>query len=294
MKNRISADRTAPLGEKLRLFRESGSKSHRKIAEYLLANYGRGAGMTVSELAGETGVSEATVVRFARALGFKGYPELQQAFQSAVKSRLTALERLEIVDARFGGTVLSATLQSEISSLKATLEEIDRKTFDEIVGLLLGARNIYIVATRSATALADYLNLYLSMILDNVRLVQFGNGSDLYEQILRIGSGDVLIGITFPRYSKRTVDAMSIAKQHGAITVALTDSETSPIAALSDKALYAKNPVTSFVDSLVAPMALINALVTELGRERKEATASNLAHLESLWEDYSVYNPEQK
>ena len=196
----------------------------------------------------------------------------------------------------FGGGSQRRVLRGTNLRIKAklTLEEIDRKTFDEIVGLLLGARNIYIVATRSATALADYLNLYLSMILDNVRLVQFGNGSDLYEQILRIGSGDVLIGITFPRYSKRTVDAMSIAKQHGAITVALTDSETSPIAALSDKALYAKNHVTSFVDSLVAPMALINALVTELGRERKEATASNLAHLESLWEDYSVYNPEQK
>ncbi|MBR4768982.1 MAG: MurR/RpiR family transcriptional regulator, partial [Lachnospiraceae bacterium] len=167
---------------------------------------------------------------------------------------------------------------------------VDPEAFDHAVRGLLNAENIYIVGTRSSTALADYMYFYMTLILDRVHLVQFATGADLYEQLLRIGSKDALVGITFPRYSRRTVEAMRYAKKNGAMTIGITDSEVSPVVKLSDDVLYARNDVTSFVDSLVAPMALINALVSELGQRRKEETKANLAKLEGLWAENTVYD----
>ncbi|MBO4411311.1 MAG: MurR/RpiR family transcriptional regulator [Lachnospiraceae bacterium] len=278
------------LHERIRDCRENGSKGHRKIAAFLLDHAGQSAGMTAAALAQAAEVSEPTVVRFAKELGFDGYPEFQQALRSAIKNQLTSTERLNMLYERKADSVLSSALSAEIHSLKETLAATDEADFQEVVRMLLSARRVYIVGTRSSSSLANYFYFYASLILDNVHLVQNANGSDLFEQMIRVGSGDVVFGITFPRYSSRTVDAMTIAKKSGAKAVALTDSEFSPLVSLADKVLYAPNDVSSFVDSLVAPMALVNALISALGVERREETSENLAKLEKLWEEYTIYD----
>lgn len=291
MKAKTKPDPKSSLLERIRVFQEQGSKSNQKISAFILQHH-EASTMTALTMAKQVGVSEATVVRFAKGLGFNGYPELMEALRATNKNRLTSIERLEIAGERLGTNALEVTLNAEIRSLKATLEAVDPAAFDQVVKALLEAKNVYIVATRSSTSLADYMYFYMSIILDHVHLVQFATGPDLYEQLLRIGAEDALIGITFPRYSRRTVEAMRFAKKNGARTIGITDSASSPVVRLSDDVLYARNDVTSFVDSLVAPMALINALVSELGRRRKEETKENLAKLERLWAEHTVYDHE--
>ncbi len=291
MKEKTLPGPNASLLERIRIIAAEGSKSNQIVGTYLLAHH-EAAELTANALSKKTGVSEATVVRFAKGLGFAGYPELIEALRATNKSRLTSIERLEIAEARLGSNALEATLNAEIRSLKATLESVKPESFDCAVRGLLRAKNIYIVGTRSSTSLADYMYFYMTLILEHVHLVQFATGADLYEQLLRISEDDALVGITFPRYSRRTVEAMRLAKKNGAMTIGITDSEASPVVRSSDVLLYARNDVTSFVDSLVAPMALINALVSELGQRRKNETRLNLAKLESLWEENTVYDRE--
>ena len=276
--------------ERIQNLREHGSKGHKRIAAFLSEQGAKAAGMTAAVLASETGVSEPTVVRFAKELGYDGYPEFQAAFRNALKNRMTSTERLSLLSSRKTESMVKHTLSAEIRSLKETLESTDEKTFAEIVSLLLGAKKVYVVGNRSSTALADYFYFYASLILDNVNLVQYATGSDLFEQMIRVGKGDVVFGITFPRYSRRTVDAMTFARKNGAVTVAVTDSELSPVVPLADKVLFAKNDVSSFVDSLVAPMALLNALISALGAKREPETAANLERLEELWEEFTVFD----
>lgn len=290
MKKKEALQENASLSERIQYFREFGSKGHRRIAGYLLDHSGDSVGITAAVLAAETEVSEPTVVRFAKELGFEGYPEFQNALRSTVKNRLTSTERLERLSKRQMDHMVQTTLISEIASLKETLSSTDEDKFNRIVERLLSAKKIYVVGNRSSTALADYFYFYASLILENVHLVQYATGSDLYEQMIRVGKEDTVIGITFPRYSRRTVDAMLFARKCGASTVAITDSEFSPIVPLADEVLYAKNDVSSFVDSLVAPMALLNALISALGVSRKETTADNLEKLEGLWEEFTVYD----
>ncbi len=289
MKDRSLKDKSALL-ESIQELREKGSKGHKRIAEFLTEQAGKAAGMTAAVLASETGVSEPTVVRFARELGYDGYPEFQAAFRNALKNRMTSTERLALLSSRKSENMVRYTLTAEIRSLKETLEATDERDFSEIVSLFLGAGKVYVVGNRSSTALADYFYFYASLILDNVHLVQYATGSDVFEQMIRVGAGDVVFGITFPRYSRRTVDAMTFARNNGAATIAMTDSELSPVVPLADKVLFAKNDVSSFVDSLVAPMALLNALISALGAAKEKETASNLDRLEQLWEEFTVYD----
>ena len=290
MKTSKEVHADATLAERISLLGVSGSKSQKKLCRFIQDNPAELPGMTAAVLAGKTGVSEATVVRFAKELGFEGYPELQKALRSLLRGRLTSADRLSIAEERMGSNILEATLSAEIRSLRATLRSISPEEFDRTAETILSARGIYIIGTRSSTILADYMYFYMTLILDHVHLIQFATGVDQFEQLLRIGSGDVMIGITFPRYSKRTVDAMSYARECGATTIGITDSESSPLVRLSDRVLYAKNDVASFVDSMVAPIALINALVSELGRRRKDETRRNLSRLEELWQKYSIYD----
>ncbi|MDD4125046.1 MAG: MurR/RpiR family transcriptional regulator [Eubacteriales bacterium] len=279
-----------PIMERIKQYSAACSKGHRKIALYILENYINASYMTASNLAKEVGISESTVVRFAMDIGFEGYPELQAALKSMLKNKLTSIERIAIASERMGDDVLTATLNAEIENLRSTLANTDRDNFDSIVDMILYAKTVYIVGNRSSTSLANFMYFYISLIFDKVRLVQSVSGSDIFEQLFRIGEGDVVIGITFPRYSKRTVDAMTFAHRSSAFTVAITDSDNSPIVPISDKVLYAKNEVSSFVDSLVAPMALINALVSALGQKKKKEVSKNFEKLERIWDEYSIYD----
>ncbi len=279
-----------PVLERIRQYVAICSKGHKKIGTYILQNYIPASYMTASSLAKEVGVSESTVVRFAMDIGFDGYPGLQTALKSMLKNKLTSVERISIASERMGEDMLTATLNAEIENLRSTLANTDRENFESIVDMILYAKMVYIVGNRSSTSLANFMYFYISLIFDKVRLVQSVSGSDIFEQMFRIGEGDVVIGITFPRYSKRTVDAMTFAHRSGAFTVAITDSDNSPIVPIADKVLYAKNEVSSFVDSLVAPMALINALVSALGQRKKKEVLKNFEKLERIWDEYSIYD----
>lgn len=272
---------------------ETGSKSHKKISRYLLENYIAASYMTAQKLSEAAGVSESTVVRYAIELGFDGYPKLQAALKNLIKNKLTSVQRIEVAEKRLGGNVLAASFMADIENLKKTLASTEEAEFRKIVDLILSAHRIYIVGTRSSTSLASFLNYYLSLILDNVKLVQNASGSEIFEQLLRVKQGDMVIGISFPRYSKRTVDALHFAKKQGAEVIAITDSKHSPLTDISDKVLFASNDTDSFVDSLVAPLAMINALIAEIGQRKSTEISRSFAKLEDIWEEYNVYNTDK-
>lgn len=294
MDNEIVRHTEIPLLDRIKEYSLSCSKGHKKIASFILESYVQASYMTASKLASVAGVSESTVVRFAMEMGFEGYPELQTALRRMLKNRLTSLERIEIASERMGSEVLSSTLSAEIDNLRATLASTDSKVFEEAVELILQAKTVYIVGNRSSTSLANFMYFYMSLIFDKARLVQSVSGGDIFEQLFRIGEGDVVIGISFPRYSRRTIDAMTFAHESKAWTVAITDSPESPLAEISDKVLYARNEICSFVDSLVAPMALINALVSALAQKRKDEVTKNFEKLESIWDEYRIYDKNKR
>lgn len=289
--NKYASD--IPLLQHIEEYSETCSKGHKKIAEFILSNHVSASYMTASRLSKAVGVSESTVVRFAMDIGFEGYPELQNAIKLTLKNKLTSVQRIEVASERLGNDVLAATLTSDIENLKATLAETDKDNFDAIVSMILYAKTIYIVGNRSSTALANFMYFYFSLIFDKAKLVQSVSGSDIFEQMLNVGEGDVIIGISFPRYSKRTVDAVHYAHTQGAFAVAITDSEHSPIAELADRVLYAKNEMASFVDSLVAPLSLINALISAVGQKKKKEISRTFMKLEKIWDEYSIYNKDK-
>ena len=249
--------------------------------------------MTAARLSKETGVSESTVVRFAAELGYEGYPEMQEALQEMLKNRLTPVQRIDLAAERIGDDILAATLSADIANLKATLAQTDKDNFAAIVDMLLYAKTVYIVGNRSSTSLANFMYFYFSIISDKAKLVQNASGSDIFEQLLRIDEGDVLVAISFPRYSRRTVDAMNFARDAGAFSVAITDCEKSPIARLADRVLYAHNEMASFVDSLVAPLSLINALISAVGQKRQREISKIYTRLEDIWEKYNIYDKDR-
>ncbi|MCK9479693.1 MAG: MurR/RpiR family transcriptional regulator [Firmicutes bacterium] len=268
----------------------SFSKGQKKIANYLVANYNKAAFMTASQLSEETSVSCSTVVRFAVELGYDGYPMLQRALQELVRTNLTAFQRIETTTARVGKqNLLTTILNFDIIKIKQTLEEIDHNVFSAAVEAILNAEKIYIVGVRSASALATFLGFYLNLIFDNIRLVHTTSASEIFEQILRIGSNDVLIGITFPRYSARTIKAMQYAKNQDATVIAITDSKASPATPLASYPLIAETDIASFADSLVAPLSVINALIAELGMRKKGDLQKSFDALERIWDEYEVY-----
>lgn len=266
------------------------SKGQKLIAEYILKHYDKAAFMTAAKLGTSVGVSESTVVRFANQLGYGGYPELQKALQELIKNKLTTVQRIELSnDFISHNNALKGVLKSDIENIRVTLEKIDHLAFDEAVNNIFKAKNIYIIGLRSSTALADFLGFYLNLILDNVKIVSYGM-SDIFEQMLNLSEEDCVIGIGFPRYAMRTIEALTFAKSRKAAVIAITDSLLSPLATRADYTLVAESNMASFVDSLVAPLSVINALIIAVGLREKEKISKTFNDLENIWREYQVYS----
>lgn len=266
------------------------SKGQKLIAEYILKNYDKAAFMTAAKLGVSVGVSESTVVRFANELGFSGYPKLQKALQELIKNKLTTVQRLELSnDFASHDAALKGVLKADMENIRATLEKINPYTFEDVLNSIFEAKNIYIIGLRSSTALAEFLGFYLNIILQNVRIVSYGI-SDIFEQMINVGEGDLVIGIGFPRYATKTIDVLDFSKGRGAKVVAITDSLLSPLAAKADSTLIAQSNMASFVDSLVAPLSVINALIIAVGMREKENIADIFGKLEQIWQEYNVYS----
>lgn len=266
------------------------SKGQKLIAEYILKNYDKAAFMTAAKLGISVGVSESTVVRFANELGFSGYPKLQKALQELIKNKLTTVQRLELRNDYFSdGDALKGVLKADMENIRATLEKINENIFEDVVKNIFEAKRIYIIGLRSSTALSEFLGFYLNIILQNVKVVSYGI-SDVFEQMINVSEGDLVIGIGFPRYAAKTIDALSFSQDRGAKVVALTDSLLSPLAARADYTLIAQSNMASFVDSLVAPLSVINALIIAVGMREKENISNVFAGLEEIWQNYNVYS----
>ena len=277
----------------LALIQENGhtfSKGQKKIASYILESYDKAAFMTASRLGKKVGVSESTVVRFAAELGFEGYPDMQRSLQKMIRSRLTSVQRIEVTNDRLGEQeLLPMVLQSDMEKIPLTLEELDRESFERAVDAIVEARKIYIIGVRSAAAIATFLSFYLKLIMNNVTLVSANTASEVFESLFWVGEGDVVIGASFPRYSSRTVQAMNFARDRGAATVAITDSDASPLAPISTYTLKARSDMASFVDSLVAPLSLVNALLVAVSRRKNDSLDHTFQTLEKIWDEYGVY-----
>ena len=266
------------------------SKGQKKIAAYILANYDKAAFMTASRLGKTVEVSESTVVRFAVELGYEGYPEMQKTLQELVRNKLTSVQRIEVASDQFGNQdVVSSVLQRDANAIRMTSDALDRGQMARAVEAILAARHIYIVGVRSSAALANYLNFYFRNIFDNVRLVSSTATSEMFEQLLRVGPEDVVIGFSLPRYSSRTVKVMQYAHDTGATCIAVTDKPDAPAGKVADHVLVAKSDMVSVVDSLVAPMSVVNALVVSLAQEQQTQMAKTYEDLETLWDEYDVY-----
>ena len=266
------------------------SKGQKHIARYIVEHYDKAAFMTAAKLGQAVGVSESTVVRFASEFGYDGYPQLQRSLQELIRNRLTTVQRMELTGEQLGdGDLLDRVLTMDIDKIRRTLEEVSRHEFAAAVDALLSARTIYIMGIRSSSSLARFLAFYFNHIFDNVKLVTSASTSDVFEQLLNIGENDLFFGISFPRYSKRTLTALKFVKERGATAIALTDSSLSPIAELADIHLYARSEMASFVDSLVAPLSLVNALIVAVGIKRREETSRAYAELERIWDKYEIY-----
>ncbi len=266
------------------------SKGQKKIANFILESYDKAAFMTASRLGKKVGVSESTVVRFAAELGYDGYPDMQKSLQKMIRNRLTSVQRIEVTNDRLGDQdLLSMVLQSDIEKIRMTLEELDRESFERAVDAIVSAKKIYIIGVRSSAAIATFLHFYFNLIFENVSLVSANTASEVFESLLRVGEGDVVVGVSFPRYSSRTVQAMNFARDRGATTVAITDSEASPLAPISHYTLKARSDMASFVDSLVAPLSLVNALLVAVSQRKNDDLAHTFRTLEEIWDEYGVY-----
>ena len=264
------------------------SKGQKLIAEFILKNYDKAAFMTASRLGCIVGVSESTVVRFANALGYDGYPKLQKALQELIRNKLTTVQRIEMSSDMDQSRVLKSVLKADMHNIRLTIEETDNVVFEAVVNKILQAKNIYVLGLRSAAPLAQFMGYYLNFILDNIRVVTSGV-NDVFEQLIHIGEDDLLIGISFPRYASRAIEAIKFSKERGADTVALTDSTLSPLNAYADDSLLARSDMASFVDSLVAPLSLINALIVAIGVAKKAEISNDFHELEDIWSHYNVY-----
>ena len=266
------------------------SKGQKKIAAYILSNYDKAAFMTASRLGKTVEVSESTVVRFAVELGFDGYPSMQKTLQELVRNKLTSVQRIEVTNDRLGNQdVVSTVLQGDIDSIRMTSEALSRAEMDACVQAILKAKSIYIVGVRSSAALAAFLNFYLRNMFENVRLVGSTSTSEMFEQLLRVGREDVVIGISLPRCSSRPVKLLQYAHDSGATVVTITDKAEAPAGKVADYVLCAKSNMVSFVDSLVAPMSVINALIVSVGLQQEDSVAKTYEDLERLWDEYDAF-----
>ncbi|MHC1785884.1 MAG: MurR/RpiR family transcriptional regulator [Christensenellales bacterium] len=270
---------------------ESGlrlSKGHRKIAAFIEENYDKAVFMTASKLGQVVDVSESTVVRFAIACGYEGYPQLQRALKEIVRHRLTSAQRFAMAGDLEDTDLPSAVLRTDMRNIKATLDALDPALFQAVVAEISAARSLYILGLRSAAPLAQFLSYYLLYVLDDVRLVNNIN-NDVFEVMARCKPGDVLVGISFPRYSNRTLEAMVFAKSRGLKVIGITDGSLSPLHEVCDYCLDARTDMTSFVDSLAAPLSLISGLIAAIGNHNREALKGNFSQLEEVWDTYRVY-----
>lgn len=266
------------------------SKGQKRIAAFIVSSYDKAAFMTANKLGKKVNVSESTVVRFAAELGFDGYPSMQRALQELVRNKLTSVQRLGATNDRLGNQdVVSMVLNSDRESIRMTGEALDRHELNLAVRAILLARNVYIVGVRSSAAIALYMSHYFRNMFDNVKLISSSATSEMIEQMVHIGKDDVVIGISLPRYSSRTVKLLQFAKDSGANVVVITDSNDAPTAKIADYTLVAKSDMVSVVDSLVAPMSLVNALIVAISREKEQELSQVFENLEKIWEEYEVY-----
>lgn len=264
------------------------SKGQKRIAEFIAAHPEKAGSMTAAMLGSQCDVSESTVVRFAVAMGYEGYPELQEKLRSLVRQQLTAEQRFDLTGSMAPDEVLPTVLKNDLQNMRKTMEELSPEDFRLAVDALLSARRIYVMGLRSSAPLAQFLYHYLHQILDDVTLVQNTTG-DVLEDIERIGPEDVLFSISFPRYSSRTLECVRFARQNGAKIIGMTDGEMSPLKELSHLCLLARTEMIGFVDSLAAPLSLINALVIAIGMNRRGELEEHFKRLEGIWNAHSVY-----
>ena len=269
----------------------SFSKGQRLLARYITESYDKAAYMTASRLGKTVGVSESTVVRFATVLGFDGYPGMQRAMQEMVLNRLTSVQRIEVANDRIGNQdIISTVLQADADKLRKTAELVDRNAFDASVQAILAAKRIYVLGARSAAPLANFLGYYLNFMFDNVQIVTASGASEMFEKLFRVSSDDVVIAFSFPRYSAATVKGAQYCRTTGATVIGFTDSALSPLGQHSDHVLLAKSDMVSLVDSLTAPLSLINALIVSLAAGREQVLSGSFDTLERVWEEYNVYD----
>lgn len=269
------------------------SKRQKIISDYLTENYDKAAYMTAAALSETVGVSESTVVRFAAEIGFSGYQEMQRCLRQITMTQSTSVKRMEIATRQLGtGSVCDAVLKSDIRMIEQTMEELDREQFDSAVDAVLKAENIYITGVRSAASLAAFADFYFRLMFSNTRLINSADPADMFEQVLHIGEKDVIIGMSFPRYSKNIIKLLEYANKKGATVIGITDSVNSPLKKMSRYCLTARSDMDSFVDSLVAPFSVVNALIAALGMKHKMEISKTFEDLENIWDEYEVYDKE--
>ena len=270
------------------------SKGQKKLADFIRDDYDKAAFLTAARMGEEVGVSESTVVRFAMALGYEGYPEFQKALGELVRTKLNSIQRMEVTYGRISqGEILSTVLQSDIEKIKLTMNAIDHEAFEMAVDTILNADKIYVVGIRSCAPLASFLSFYLNLICENVVAVHTNSSSEIFEQLIRINRKDVIIGISFPRYSMRTLKALGFASNRKAKVITLTDSVHSPMTLYSSCNLIARSDMASIVDSLVAPLSVVNALVVALCMKKQKEVITTLETLEDIWDEYQVYSKDE-
>ena len=270
------------------------SKGQKRVAEYVLDNYDKAVFLTAARLGEVVGVSESTVVRFATQLGYKGYPEFQKALEELVRNRLNSIQRMKVTYGRISQSqILETVLQSDIEKIKQTLNGIDHSAFNQAIDTILNARKIYVLGIRSCAPLAAFMSFYLNLLCDNVIAVNTNSSSEIFEQLIRINEEDVIIGISFPRYSMRTLKALEFASNRKAKVITLTDSVHSPMNLYSSCNLIARSDMASIVDSLVAPLSVINALVVALCMKKQKEVVHTLETLEQIWGEYQVYSKDE-
>lgn len=270
------------------------SKGQKRLATYITDNYDKAVFLTAAKLGEVVGVSESTVVRFAMHLGYKGYPEFQSALEELVRNKLNSLQRMEVTYGRINQSkILESVLKADAQRIESSLEKIDENAFELAVDTILNARDIYIIGIRSCAPLANFMAFYFTLIFEHVHLIQTSSSSEIFEQMVRIGKEDVIIGISFPRYSMRTLKAMEFANNRSAKVITLTDSVHSPMNLYSSCNLIAESDMVSIVDSLVAPLSVINALIVALCMKKQGEVATTLEMLEEIWDEYQVYENDE-
>ena len=266
------------------------SKGQKLLATYIFESYDKAAFLTASKLGKTVGVSESTVVRFAVEIGYQGYPEMQKAMQDMVLNRLTSVQRIGVANDRIGDQdIVSMVLQSDTEKIRQTAEMLDREEFSAAVEKIQKAKRIFILGSRSVAPLASFLGYYLNFMFNNVHIVTSSGASEMFEKLVGVNSDDVVIAFSFPRYSAATVKGAQYCRSAGVSVIGMTDSRLSPLGQHCDHVLLAKSDMVSLVDSLVAPLSVINALIVALASGQKESLAKTFDALERVWEEYNVY-----